>query len=239
MSSRPSLYWQRHCAPEFDSINKKTVVEYPIDEIVEYLKQSNWAVAETAAYKAKEATKLSTLTWCIADPGPRSALTETGLYLTEGGLLTHAKSMAALARRTVATVQGKFESKPMTYTADHKNLASYVGHGPPRRNAVVNGCTLRRVFGALLKAMHGSRRRQTERDIANYVASRGGRITDDLEREITRRLLPGLEPSRKITGLAAEKLEPPVRPHHCTLSQSLPPRGTTFAARGRLSSTLT
>ena len=67
----------------------------------------------------------------------------------------------------------------MTYTADHKNLASYVGHGPPRRNAV---------FGALLKAMHGSRRRQTERDIANYVASRGGRITDDLEREITRRL---------------------------------------------------
>jgi hypothetical protein len=30
--------------------------------------QSNWAVAETAAYKAKEATKLSTLTWCIADP---------------------------------------------------------------------------------------------------------------------------------------------------------------------------
>ena len=44
------------------------------------------------------------------------------------------------------------------------------------------------IFGALLEAMRESRRRQTERDIANYVASRGGRMTDDLEREITRRL---------------------------------------------------
>ena len=78
----------------------------------------------------------------------------------------------------------------MTYTADHKNLASYVGHGPPRRHALVKGVgILRRVFGALVEALHESRRRQTERDIANYVASRGGRMTDDLEREITRRLL--------------------------------------------------
>jgi hypothetical protein len=80
--------------------------------------------------------------------------------------------------------------KPMTYTANHKNLASYVGYDRPRRKAVVNGVDiLRRVFGALLEAMRESRRRQTERDIAHYVASRGGRMTDDLEREITRRLL--------------------------------------------------
>jgi hypothetical protein len=79
----------------------------------------------------------------------------------------------------------------MTYTADHKNLTSYAGYGPPRRKAVVNGVgILRRVFGALIDAMYESRRRQTERDIANYVASRGGgRMTDDLEREITHRLL--------------------------------------------------
>ena len=77
----------------------------------------------------------------------------------------------------------------MTYTANHKNLASYAGYDPPRRNAMVNGVSiLRRVFGALLEAMHESRRRQTERDIANFVASRGGRLTDDLEREIMRRL---------------------------------------------------
>jgi hypothetical protein len=47
---------------------------------------------------------------------------------------------------------------------------------------------LRRVFDALLKAMEESRQKQIEREIANYVALRGGRMTDDLEREITRRL---------------------------------------------------
>ena len=78
----------------------------------------------------------------------------------------------------------------MTYTANHRNLASYVGNDPPRRNAVVNGVgILRRAFGALLEAMRESRRRQTEREITNFVALRGGLITDDLEREITRRLL--------------------------------------------------
>jgi hypothetical protein len=47
---------------------------------------------------------------------------------------------------------------------------------------------LRRVFDAVLKAMEESRQKQIEREIANYVALRGGRMTDDLEREITRRL---------------------------------------------------
>jgi hypothetical protein len=76
----------------------------------------------------------------------------------------------------------------MTYTSSHKNLASLAGYHPPKRN-VVNGVgMLGRVFGALFEALHESRRRDTEREIANYVALRGGRITDDLEREITRRL---------------------------------------------------
>ena len=47
---------------------------------------------------------------------------------------------------------------------------------------------LRRIFGALLNAMHESRRRQAEREIAYFVARRGGCVTDDLEREMTRRL---------------------------------------------------
>ena len=75
----------------------------------------------------------------------------------------------------------------MSYTANHRDLAAYVGD-PPRRN--VNGVSiLRRVFGALLKAMEESRQKQTEREIANYVALRGGPLTDDLEREMMRRLL--------------------------------------------------
>jgi len=92
-------------------------------------------------------------------------------------------------QRSVATLRGKFNGKPVAYTANHKNLASYVGYNPPKRNAIVNGVgILRRVFAALLKAMDESRQRQVEREIAKYVALRGGRITDDLEREITRRL---------------------------------------------------
>jgi len=77
----------------------------------------------------------------------------------------------------------------MAHTASHKSRASYVGYDSPKRDAVVNGVgILRRVFGAFLEAMYESRRRQTDREIANYVALRGGRMTDDLEREITRRL---------------------------------------------------
>jgi hypothetical protein len=77
----------------------------------------------------------------------------------------------------------------MSYTANRRDLAAYVGD-PPRRYAVVNGVgILRRVFGALLKAMEESRQKQTEREIANYVALRGGPLTDDLEREMMRRLL--------------------------------------------------
>ena len=94
-----------------------------------------------------------------------------GLYIAGAAFLTYAKSMVALSRWTVATVREKFKGKPMTYTADYKNLASHVGYGPPMRNAVVKRVgILRRVFAALLDAVHKSRRRQTERDIANYVA---------------------------------------------------------------------
>ena len=77
----------------------------------------------------------------------------------------------------------------MTDTATYKKLASYGGYTPPKRNAILKGIgILQRFFQAIFDAMYELRRRQTERDIANYVALRGGRITDDLEREITRRL---------------------------------------------------
>jgi len=61
----------------------------------------------------------------------------------------------------------------MTYTASQKNPASYVGYNP-KRNAIVNGIyILRRISGAPLEAMHESRRRQAEREIAKHVALRG------------------------------------------------------------------
>ena len=72
----------------------------------------------------------------------------------------------------------------MSYTANHRHLAAYVDD-PPRRSRVG---ILRRVFEALLTAMEESRQKQTERELSNYVALRGGPLTDDLEREMMRRL---------------------------------------------------
>jgi hypothetical protein len=78
----------------------------------------------------------------------------------------------------------------MTYAANQKNLVSYVSYSPPQRNAIVKKVgILWRIFGVVLDAMHESRRMQAEREIANFVALRGARMTDDLEREMTRRLV--------------------------------------------------
>ena len=76
----------------------------------------------------------------------------------------------------------------MTYAANQKNLVSYVSYSPPQRNAIVKKVgILWRIFGAVLDAMHESRRRQAEREIAKFVALRGGPITDDFEREMVHR----------------------------------------------------
>jgi hypothetical protein len=92
-------------------------------------------------------------------------------------------------RRIVATFRGKFNGKPMTYATHKKYPASYVSYNPPKHNAIVKTVgILRRIFEAILHAMHESRRSQAEREIAKFVALRGGPITDDLEREMTRRM---------------------------------------------------
>jgi hypothetical protein len=77
----------------------------------------------------------------------------------------------------------------MTDAANHTNLASYVTHDPPKPNGIVKKVgNLRHIFEAILNAMYESRRRQAEREIANFVARQSGRMTDDLEREMARRL---------------------------------------------------
>jgi hypothetical protein len=93
---------------------------------------------------------------------------------------TYAKSTAVLARADCRHTRGKFNGKPMICAANHKNPASYVSYNPPKHNAIVKKVgILRRIFDAILGAMHESRRRQAEREIANFVARRGGRVTDD------------------------------------------------------------
>ena len=46
-------------------------------------------------------------------------------------------------------------------------------------------------FTLLLAAMAQSRQRQADREIARYMAGRGGKFTDEMEREIERRFLTG------------------------------------------------
>ncbi len=94
----------------------------------------------------------------------------------------------------------------MTNTATYKKLASYGGYNPPMRNAIMKLIAMPgRFFHLILHAMHESRRRQAEREIANFVARQGGHITDDLEREMTHRLftsdwgLQGQQPVKPFT----------------------------------------
>ena len=89
----------------------------------------------------------------------------------------------------VAALRGKFNGKPVTYAANRTNSASYVSCEPPTRTIEKTVGVLRRIFDAILNAMHESRRRQAEREIANFIERQGGHLTDALEREIMRRLL--------------------------------------------------
>jgi hypothetical protein len=58
-------------------------------------------------------------------------------------------------------------------------------HLSGRRGAGEQHGILRRIVSAIWEA----RRRRTEREIAEFIARRGGRITDEVEREIGRRQL--------------------------------------------------
>jgi hypothetical protein len=74
----------------------------------------------------------------------------------------------------------------MTYAAHARDSVACAGHALPRRDAAsAKPGILRRIFDAIGE----SRQRQTEREVARFIARRGGRITDEVEREIGRRLL--------------------------------------------------
>jgi hypothetical protein len=77
----------------------------------------------------------------------------------------------------------------MTYAAHHRDFAPYCGDkASTRSNAVANKAgVLRRIFDAIVE----SRQKQADREIARFLARSGGRLTDDIEREMTQRLLTG------------------------------------------------
>jgi hypothetical protein len=77
----------------------------------------------------------------------------------------------------------------MTYAAHHRDFV------PCLRDKAATGSNtvaskagvLRRIFEAIFE----SRQKQADRDIAHFLARSGGRLTDDIEREMTQRLLTG------------------------------------------------
>jgi hypothetical protein len=78
----------------------------------------------------------------------------------------------------------------MAYAAHHRDFvphfrdqASATGSNAVARKAGL----LRRIFDAIVE----QRQKQADRDIARFLARSGGRLTDDMEREMTQRLLTG------------------------------------------------
>jgi hypothetical protein len=74
----------------------------------------------------------------------------------------------------------------MTYAAHHKDFAPYVDDGAlPRSGAVTKKTGLLR---RIIDAIHQSPQRQADREFGLLIESSGGRLTDDLERRMMRRL---------------------------------------------------
>lgn len=74
----------------------------------------------------------------------------------------------------------------MTHAAHHNEFARYAGDNvASQRNPVAKRPgILRRVFNAMIE----SRQRQTNRQIAHYLAQSGGRFSDEVERDLMRRV---------------------------------------------------
>ena len=73
----------------------------------------------------------------------------------------------------------------MTYAAHHGEFSHYAAHkGALGHGAATGAGLLRRVFDALFE----SRQRQSDREIAGFLARSGGRLTDDIERRMMQRL---------------------------------------------------
>jgi hypothetical protein len=78
---------------------------------------------------------------------------------------------------------------PMTYTLSGGDWFHYFPHNP------APACDVRKnrsgVLSRIFHALFESRQRQADREIVRYLARSGGRLTDDMEREMTQRLLTG------------------------------------------------
>lgn len=70
-------------------------------------------------------------------------------------------------------------------THDNEFTARAVDNGVPRRGVVV---TITGVMRRIADAIFESRQRQADREIAQFLARSGGRLTDDIEHQMMRHL---------------------------------------------------
>jgi hypothetical protein len=77
----------------------------------------------------------------------------------------------------------------VTYASPHRDFdPNFDDKASTRSNAVANKAgVLRRIFEAIFESRH----KQTNQDMARFLARSGGRLTDDIERVMTQRLLTG------------------------------------------------
>ena len=70
----------------------------------------------------------------------------------------------------------------MTYAANYRDFGSYFRDKDSTKSSpdASKPGMLRRIFGAIFE----TRQEQIEREVARFVARSGGRITDDIERQI-------------------------------------------------------
>ena len=69
----------------------------------------------------------------------------------------------------------------MAYATDHPEFNAY--YAPAGREAAHPG-----LLGRIYDAIHASRQRQADRDVAAYIQRSGGRLTDSVERELMERV---------------------------------------------------
>ena len=74
----------------------------------------------------------------------------------------------------------------MTCAANYRDFGSYFRDNDSTKSSpdANKPSILRRIFGAIFE----TRQQQIEREVAGFVARSGGRITDDIERQIMQRL---------------------------------------------------
>jgi hypothetical protein len=74
----------------------------------------------------------------------------------------------------------------MTYAALHEDFAPRIGGRSAKRCGA--GAERSGILRRLVSAIAHSRQRQTDREIASFIARSGGRLTDDLERRMMQHL---------------------------------------------------